>query len=279
MNAAKDAVVGRPPYEAWDSLAAAPQLLLIGAFTAEAHVSQPDRSLMTPVSFLGTSFCFTGKLAGLKRSQAEREARARGGVTTDVVNERLDYLVIGSIPSVGWKHGSFGTKIAKARELKKAIGRPALVSEDDFVTALGEAAPTNSGAIDARLLVANYRFLAKDQAAFDSAALAALLDQLRSRPGCHATVSAQSAAVFQTLFDLDGVYTEVTDTAVVVECRVVQQMPLDEPVAPVIESLERQFEAISGVDGRLRWFERTEGGAEYFRLLQELPQASRIPDL
>src|SRR5690606_30360298 len=33
-----DAVVGRPGIEAWDGLAAAPQLLLIEAFTAEAHV-------------------------------------------------------------------------------------------------------------------------------------------------------------------------------------------------------------------------------------------------
>jgi len=43
MNAGADAVVGRPVVEAWDGLAAAPQLLLIEAFTAEAHViSTPD---------------------------------------------------------------------------------------------------------------------------------------------------------------------------------------------------------------------------------------------
>jgi len=38
MNAGAEAVVGRPVVEAWDGLAAAPQLLLIEAFTAEAHV-------------------------------------------------------------------------------------------------------------------------------------------------------------------------------------------------------------------------------------------------
>jgi hypothetical protein len=38
MNAGADAVVGRPLCGAWDGLAAAPQLLLIEAFTAEAHV-------------------------------------------------------------------------------------------------------------------------------------------------------------------------------------------------------------------------------------------------
>lgn len=42
MNAAKEAVVGRPPYGAWDGLAAAPQLHLIEAFTAEADVSSTE---------------------------------------------------------------------------------------------------------------------------------------------------------------------------------------------------------------------------------------------
>jgi hypothetical protein len=241
-------------------------------------VSQPNQP-MTPIEFQGRSFCFTGKLAGLKRSQAERETRARGGLTTSVVNERLDFLVIGSIPSPGWKHGSFGTKIAQARALRQANGRPRLVSEDDFVTGLGEAAPINSGAIDAKVIVATYRFLAGRKDAFDADALAALIEGLGNRPGCHASVSAQSAAIFQTLFDEDGVVTEVTDTALVVECRIVRQVPLDEPIIPIIDALERQFEKIPGVDGRLKWFERTEGGADYIRLLAELPRASRIESL
>ncbi len=45
MNAAKDAVVGRPPYGTWDGLAAAPPLLSIEAFTAEAHVSKTTMGL------------------------------------------------------------------------------------------------------------------------------------------------------------------------------------------------------------------------------------------
>lgn len=67
--------------------------------------------------FADKSYCFTGKLAELKRTQAEREVRARGGLTTETVNERLDYLVIGSIPAIGWKHGSYGNKIEKARKI------------------------------------------------------------------------------------------------------------------------------------------------------------------
>lgn len=83
------------------------------------------------ITFHGKSFCFTGKLADLKRSAAERETRARGGLTTEIVNAHLDFLVIGSIPSVGWKHGSYGTKIEKARAIARNSGR-LLASPSEF---------------------------------------------------------------------------------------------------------------------------------------------------
>jgi len=46
------------------------------------------------VCFENQSFCFTGALVDLKRSAAQREVRARGGLTVDRVNEHLDYLVV-----------------------------------------------------------------------------------------------------------------------------------------------------------------------------------------
>lgn len=81
------------------------------------------------IMFHGNSFCFTGKLAELKREQAERETRARGGLTSKVVNEDLNYLVIGSIPSIGWKHGSYGNKIEKAMAISSKSKKLKLVSE------------------------------------------------------------------------------------------------------------------------------------------------------
>jgi len=47
MNAGAVAVVGRPPVGAWDGLAAAPQLLSIEAFTAEAHVTPTQEALVS----------------------------------------------------------------------------------------------------------------------------------------------------------------------------------------------------------------------------------------
>lgn len=78
----------------------------------------PTAATDPALDFQGRSFCFTGKLAELKRTRAEREARARGGLTGKVVNGELDYLVVGSIPATGWKHGSYGNKIEKARRLR-----------------------------------------------------------------------------------------------------------------------------------------------------------------
>jgi DNA ligase (NAD+) len=59
------------------------------------------------ILFEGQAFCFTGELADLKRTQAEREVRSRGGLTTNSVTSHLDYLVIGSIPSPGWSYGNY----------------------------------------------------------------------------------------------------------------------------------------------------------------------------
>jgi hypothetical protein len=232
--------------------------------------------MMSFIEFEGRAFCFTGKLAGLKRSQAERETRARGGLTTDIVNERLDYLVIGSIPSVGWKHGSFGTKIDKARTVRQASGRPRLVSEEDFVTSLGHTPATNSGAIDERVVVASYRFLVQEPESFDAAALESMIRQLDSQDGCCATVSTQPAAIHRTLFDEDGVVTESTGHAIVVECRIVRRLSLDEPIQTIIERISHGFEGLRGVDGKLTWFERTEGGAAYIRLLREMSRTREL---
>jgi hypothetical protein len=126
------------------------------------------------IKFKDKSFCFTGKMAELKRTQAEREARARGAQTCKIVNERLDYLVIGSIPSTGWKFGDYGTKIANARALAPANrGRPRLVSEGAFMDTLALTAPENSGNIDSKVVVVKYKFVAEAEDSYDADALEA----------------------------------------------------------------------------------------------------------
>ena len=90
------------------------------------------------LEFDGKVFCFTGTLLQLKRTQAERETRARGGVAVSDVNDRLDYLVVGSKASLGWKFGNYGTKIAAARELAE----PVRVSKECRAVRCQAAGPT-----------------------------------------------------------------------------------------------------------------------------------------
>src|SRR5580698_3138422 len=122
-----------------------------------------------PVCFKDKSFCFTGALAGLKRTAAEREVRSRGGLSMKDVNVNLDYLVIGEKGSAFWKHGSYGSKIEKARQLSRGRkGGPQLVPESEFMLALGECAPEAPGDIHSKVFVANYEFLVKSGAVIDA---------------------------------------------------------------------------------------------------------------
>jgi hypothetical protein len=225
--------------------------------------------------FLGNSFCFTGTMSGLKRTQAEREVRARGGLTCDVVNERLTYLVVGDIPSPGWKHGDYGRKIEKARNLaSQTSGLPKLVPEGAFMEALGAQPPTNSGVIDAKVFVCNYKFLTPSIEHIDVVAVEELLTDLQQNESCHVALRSHYATAYSQLFE--GGDANLSKTALVVECRIVKQMLLTDDPAAFVERIERGFEAIRGVDGRLHWFERAEGSADYIRLLQSVPQSLRL---
>lgn len=221
--------------------------------------------------FDGRCVCFTGTLNDLKRSHAQREARARGAMTINVVNDRLDYLVVGSIPSPGWKHGSYGRKIEKARELRAATGRPAIVAESTFMEALARTAPIGSGAIDEKVFVGNFKFLVGTLDEIDAIAFEECLNGLQRDLDCHVSVRTSWAAINRDLFgdDSDGRYQ-------VVEIRFVRHMDLETPAQPFADSIERALERVDGADGHLAWFERQEGSADFVRLIREIPQRTRL---
>lgn len=231
------------------------------------------------LEFAGRSFCFTGKLADLKRSAAERETRARGGLTSKDVNDQLDYLVVGSIPATGWKHGSYGRKIEKARSLAPSNGgRPVLVPESVFIEALALVCATNSGAIDAKVFVVTHKFVAANEHAFDRESFENTLASLRHDLGCHVSVRAYLAAACRDLYG-DETLESVPGSYLVVETRFVQQLTLDDDCDGTVDAIERALEAVEGVDGSARWFERTEGSTAYVRLLREIPESLRISGL
>lgn len=85
--------------------------------TGEVRISAPAPKS----SISGKSFCFTGSLNTMKRSEAEERVRALGGSAKSSVTKDLDYLVTND-PESG------SSKNKKARELGVAI-----ITEEEFV--------------------------------------------------------------------------------------------------------------------------------------------------
>ncbi len=235
------------------------------------------------VEFRDRSFCFTGKLANMKRSQTQREARARGALTINTVNERLDYLVIGSIPATGWKYGSYGTKIETARALRAARRKPKLVPEAVFLDALCLTPTTDSGEIDEKVFVGTYKFTAPDLMSFDIQAAEACLVRLQGA-GCHVRVDVTESFVGTDLFEwvdkrtgeVGGAEVVADDGYIVVEARILSRLPLEVGGQQIADNIEVMFEQVRGVDGTLTWFERAEGTAGFARLLSEIGQRTLV---
>ncbi|MEZ4421990.1 MAG: BRCT domain-containing protein [Gemmatimonadota bacterium] len=218
-------------------------------------------------------FCFTGGMLSLKRTAGQREVRARGGQTQTEVNERLDYLVVGAKGSPHWKHGGYGRKIEKAMELRALARRPHILNETQFMDALATCAEVNVGEIDAKVIVVTYRFLRSSREYVQFADFHQALNRLR-REGAHVSAQGHYVGAFRELYD-DAILGEVTD--IVVEVRVVRQVPLEASSRAWVDEIERVFEEVEGIDGESRWFEREEGSAAYVRLMQEIPQELQLP--
>lgn len=82
------------------------------------------------VTFPQSLFCLTGDFVYAPRAKCEEVIAVRGGRVNASVTKKLNYLVVGGLGSDEWKHGSFGTKITKAIEYKRA-GCPILIVRED----------------------------------------------------------------------------------------------------------------------------------------------------
>lgn len=229
------------------------------------------------IEFSDKAFCFTGKLADLKRVTAEREVRSRGGLIQDRINEQLDYLVVGDVASPGWKFGAYGRKIEQARALQNTgAPRPMLISESMFMEALVRCPSATSGAIDEKVVVATFKFLLEAHALdFDQDMIQASLSDLIHRFPCHVTARGAWTTVHRDLFGV-GTADSSREGELVVEYRFVRHQSLDAPISDFLDSVTRVFENVTGIDGTLRWFERAEGSADFVRLLHEVPTSLRV---
>lgn len=97
-------------------------------------------SLDTPdtITFQGASFCLTGEFVMGPRATCAGMIEARGGTISAAVSKKTTYVIIGGLGSPEWKHGSFGTKVEKAMQLKQGPKAPLVIHEDTWANALGK---------------------------------------------------------------------------------------------------------------------------------------------
>ena len=105
-----------------------------------SHVSELVPVDSSDVAFLGSSFCLTGEFIFAPRKKCEEAIELRGGVVSKSVTKKLSYVVIGSLGSQEWKHGSFGTKVEQAVALKRGGAPLRIIHEDHWTNALSKCA-------------------------------------------------------------------------------------------------------------------------------------------
>ncbi|MFB3853564.1 MAG: BRCT domain-containing protein [Vicinamibacterales bacterium] len=107
--------------------------------SAAACISQVTELAFDDVptlTFPGHCFCLTGNFVYAPRAVCEEEVVKRGGTVKCGVSRKVRYLVVGSMGSPEWKHGSFGTKIQRAMDLKSQGAPIQIVREDVWANAL-----------------------------------------------------------------------------------------------------------------------------------------------
>lgn len=100
------------------------------------HVCELMFDRDTEVLFEGRQFCLTGNFVFAPRSTCTEAIERRGGFVTSSVSKKTQFVVVGSLGSPEWKHGSFGTKVTQAMALKREGTKIALIEEDSWANAL-----------------------------------------------------------------------------------------------------------------------------------------------
>jgi len=220
--------------------------------------------------FQNKTFCFTGKMIELKRTQAEKEVRMRGGNSIDSITPQLDYLVIGSIPSPSWKNGDYGTKIEKAQKLFSENSRkPLLISEESFMEHLYEFPIVSTGDITSKLLHFKYSFIAEDNE-IDYEELFDLLELLQKQENTFVNFIEETFH-YTKLFEQESYLEEKTN----IVCKILKQLDVNDNVEDICDKLSMLFEGIQNLDGKVKYSVKTSGTSEYVRLLKEIPKWKR----
>lgn len=110
-----------------------------------AEPEEPEPSGEINVDLDGQTFVFTGKLATMSRSEAQKKVTAANGKNSKSVNNKLHYLVIGDEGSPLYGQGRKGSKQTKAEKLIDDGAELKIISETAFLQMLAGQVREASG--------------------------------------------------------------------------------------------------------------------------------------
>lgn len=84
------------------------------------------------VVFPGKTFCITGVLKRGSREVLQRDIIKLGGIPTDNITRKTDYLIVGDSGNPAWAFSCYGRKVEKALDLRKDGHTIMLIHEFDF---------------------------------------------------------------------------------------------------------------------------------------------------
>ncbi|UUC44694.1 BRCT domain-containing protein [Flavobacterium cerinum] len=84
------------------------------------------------VEFEGKTFCITGVLKRGNRESLQRDIVRLGGIPTDTITKKTDYLIVGDNGNPAWAFSCYGRKVEKAINLRKEGHTIMLIHEFDF---------------------------------------------------------------------------------------------------------------------------------------------------
>lgn len=84
------------------------------------------------VTFKNKTFCITGVLKRGTREILQKDIRALGGIPTDSITKKTDYLIVGDNGNPAWAFSCYGRKVEKALSLRKEGHTIVLIHEFDF---------------------------------------------------------------------------------------------------------------------------------------------------
>ena len=84
----------------------------------------------------GKTFCVTGVLKSGNRAEIQNLIEDLGGITTNSVTKKTDYLIVGDNGNPAWVFACYGRKVEKALGMRKNGHTICLVHEFDFMDAI-----------------------------------------------------------------------------------------------------------------------------------------------